>query len=82
MGTQCVLLLVSSLLSTGLAYNDYDYDYEDDGDPEGSGIYCEDGLVLPLWPQTRRGYLSTGDRFARGLIFYQPSKFLFSSLPA
>jgi len=32
-----------------------------------TGINCEDGLVVPLWPGT--DHMSMGDRFGRGLLY-------------
>jgi len=51
-----------------------DDDTEEDGD-EGdaaatdvnTGINCDDGLVIPLWPGTDE--MSIGDRFGRGLLY-------------
>jgi len=34
---------------------------------ESSGINCEDGLLIPLWPGTKN--MSLGDRFGRGLLY-------------
>ena len=32
-----------------------------------TGINCEDGLIVPLWPGT--DHMSMGDRFGRGLLY-------------
>jgi len=45
------------------------------GEPEGSGINCEDGLVIPLWPGTDD--MSPGDRFGRGLLYAVLMLYLF-----
>jgi len=34
---------------------------------ESSGINCDDGLLIPLWPGTDN--MSLGDRFGRGLLY-------------
>eukprot|EP00092_Neocalanus_flemingeri_P019103 GFUD01020693.1.p1 GENE.GFUD01020693.1~~GFUD01020693.1.p1 ORF type:complete len:936 (-),score=229.41 GFUD01020693.1:436-3243(-) len=34
---------------------------------ESTGINCEDGLIIPLWPGTDE--MSMGDRFGRGLLY-------------
>jgi len=50
-----------------------DDDTEEDGDEgdaaadENTGINCDDGLVIPLWPGTDQ--MSIGDRFGRGLLY-------------
>jgi len=50
-----------------------DEDTEEDGDEgdaaadENTGINCDDGLVIPLWPGTDQ--MSIGDRFGRGLLY-------------
>jgi len=36
-------------------------------DEENTGINCDDGLVIPLWPGTDE--MSIGDRFGRGLLY-------------
>jgi len=41
-------------------------DKKDAKDPS-SGINCDDGLVIPLWPGTDD--MSIGDRFGRGLLY-------------
>jgi solute carrier family 8 (sodium/calcium exchanger) len=45
-------------------------DPADDGEPKkevSTGINCDDGLVIPLWPGTDD--MSIGDRFGRGLLY-------------
>jgi len=42
---------------------------------EHSGINCEDGLVIPLWPGTDN--MSFGDRFGRGLLYIVLMLYLF-----
>merc|ERR1712106_796610 len=42
---------------------------------EGSGINCEDGLLIPLWPGTDD--MSIGDRFGRGLLYATMMLYLF-----
>jgi len=50
-----------------------DDDTEEDGEEgdaaadENTGINCDDGLVIPLWPGTDQ--MSIGDRFGRGLLY-------------
>jgi len=50
-----------------------DDDTEEDGEEgdaaadENTGINCDDGLVIPLWPGTDE--MSIGDRFGRGLLY-------------
>ncbi|XP_059471223.1 sodium/calcium exchanger 1 isoform X2 [Neocloeon triangulifer] len=42
---------------------------------ESSGTTCEDGLIIPMWqPQEN---LTTGDRFARGLVYFFAMVYLF-----
>jgi len=40
-----------------------------------TGINCEDGLVVPLWPGTE--HMSMGDRFGRGLLYGTMMIYLF-----
>merc|ERR1712106_1078807 len=42
---------------------------------EGSGINCEDGLLVPLWPVGDG--LAPGDRFGRGLLYATMMLYLF-----
>jgi len=64
-------MLLSLLVVGTFATEDNDNgeeDGEEDGEAEeGSGINCEDGLVIPLWPGTDE--MSMGDRFGRGLLY-------------
>merc|ERR1719197_717810 len=59
-------------------------DADDDGDDvedapaleeEPTGINCEDGLVVPLWPVGDG--LAPGDRFGRGLLYATLMLYLF-----
>jgi len=46
------------------------------GKPEEStGINCDDGLIIPLWPGTDE--MSMGDRFGRGLLYAVLMLYLF-----
>merc|ERR1711970_965725 len=42
---------------------------------ESSGINCDDGLLIPLWPGTDE--MSAGDRFGRGLLYATLMLYLF-----
>jgi len=42
---------------------------------ESSGINCDDGLIVPLWPGTDN--MSLGDRFGRGLLYSVLMVYLF-----
>jgi len=42
---------------------------------ESSGINCDDGLLIPLWPGTDN--MSLGDRFGRGLLYAVLMVYLF-----
>jgi len=42
---------------------------------ESTGINCEDGLIVPLWPGTDE--MSIGDRFGRGLLYATLMLYLF-----
>merc|ERR1719184_330385 len=42
---------------------------------ESSGINCDDGLLIPLWPGTDE--MSAGDRFGRGLLYATFMLYLF-----
>merc|ERR1711887_459899 len=55
---------------------------DDGGDGDGkeapkvsTGINCEDGLIIPLWPFTKD--MSAGDRFGRGLLYAVLMLYLF-----
>jgi len=66
----CMLLslLVVGTFATADDNDNGEEDGEEDGEAEeGSGINCEDGLVIPLWPGTDE--MSMGDRFGRGLLY-------------
>jgi len=68
-------MLVGLLMVGAFATEDEGGDEDADGDAEeggeeeeeGSGINCEDGLLIPLWPGTDD--MSIGDRFGRGLLY-------------
>jgi len=60
-------LLVVGTFATAEDNDDEKEDGDGDDEPEGSGINCEDGLVIPLWPGTDE--MSMGDRFGRGLLY-------------
>jgi len=61
-------LLVVGTFATADDNDNGEEDGEEDGEAEeGSGINCEDGLVIPLWPGTDE--MSMGDRFGRGLLY-------------
>jgi len=60
-------LLVVGTFATADDNDDEKEDGDGDDEPEGSGINCEDGLVIPLWPGTDE--MSMGDRFGRGLLY-------------
>jgi len=42
---------------------------------EGTGINCDEGLLIPLWPGTDD--MSSGDRFGRGLLYAVLMLYLF-----
>jgi len=42
---------------------------------KGTGINCDDGLLIPLWPGTEE--MSLGDRFGRGLLYATFMLYLF-----
>merc|ERR1719264_2200813 len=66
--------LMGALMSSALANGDEDDDGE--GPLEVStGINCEDGLVVPLWPVGDG--LAPGDRFGRGLLYATLMLYLF-----
>jgi len=61
-------LLVVGTIATAADDNDEDGEEgEDATEEENTGINCDDGLVIPLWPGTDE--MSTGDRFGRGLLY-------------
>ena len=53
----------------GATYKNNDYS------GNSTGINCEDGLVVPLWPGTE--HMSMGDRFGRGLLYGTMMIYLF-----
>jgi len=58
------LLVVGALAAEDAAADDVEVEEE----PKVStGINCEDGLLIPLWPGTDD--MSMGDRFGRGLLY-------------
>jgi len=46
-----------------------------DKEANATGINCEDGLMIPLWPGT--DHMSLGDRFGRGLLYIVLMIYLF-----
>ena len=52
-----------------------DEDDEEVGEVEATGINCEDGLVIPIWPGFEE--MSMGDRFGRGLLYIALMIYLF-----
>jgi len=61
-------LLVVGTIATAADDNDEDGEEgEDATEEENTGINCDDGLVIPLWPGTDE--MSPGDRFGRGLLY-------------
>jgi len=55
-----------------------DEDGEDDGEDgavEATGINCDDGLIIPIWPG--HDEMSMGDRFGRGLLYIALMIYLF-----
>jgi len=61
-------MLVGLLVVGAFASEDADAEAEGDDEPKVStGINCEDGLLIPLWPGTDD--MSMGDRFGRGLLY-------------
>jgi len=62
------------LLGTALAVEE-----DEAGDvavePESTGINCEDGLLIPIWPGHES--MSLGDRFGRGLLYITLMIYLF-----
>merc|ERR1719154_325432 len=70
-------MLVGLLVVGAIATEEADADAED-GDDElvvSTGINCEDGLLVPLWPGTDE--MSMGDRFGRGLLYATLMLYLF-----
>lgn len=77
-----LLALMGALLATAFAAEDPDDDGDDDGDDddeegeeENTGVNCDDGLLIPLWPGTDE--MSIGDRFGRGLLYATLMLYLF-----
>jgi len=72
-----VLALVGLLMAGALAQEGDDETTKDDEVPviESSGINCDDGLLIPLWPGTDE--MSAGDRFGRGLLYATLMLYLF-----
>jgi len=70
----CLVALL--LVGTVFAQED-DADDEDDEDVEdvASGINCEDGLIIPIWPGHEN--MAMGDRFGRGLLYITLMIYLF-----
>merc|ERR1719282_866378 len=70
----CLVALL--LVGTVFAQED-DADDEDDEDVEdvASGINCEDGLIIPIWPGHEN--MGPGDRFGRGLLYITLMIYLF-----
>ena len=63
------------LLGTTLAVEDDEDETVGVTEEESTGINCEDGLLIPIWP----GYesMSMGDRFGRGLLYITLMVYLF-----
>merc|ERR1712102_204635 len=69
--------LVSLLLVGAVFAQDDDADDEDDDEVAdvASGINCEDGLIIPIWPGHEN--MAMGDRFGRGLLYITLMIYLF-----
>jgi len=65
------MALLGALMATGFATESEEESGEDEAEAvvvdEGTGINCDDGLLIPLWPGTDD--MSMGDRFGRGLLY-------------
>jgi len=59
------LLVVGALAAEDAAADDVEV--EEEKEIVSTGINCEDGLLIPLWPGTDD--MSMGDRFGRGLLY-------------
>ena len=69
--------LVALLLVATVTAQEDDADDEDDDDETdvASGINCEDGLIIPIWPGHEN--MGPGDRFGRGLLYITLMIYLF-----
>jgi solute carrier family 8 (sodium/calcium exchanger) len=61
-----VLLVAGAFASEEAEEADAEGEIEPE-DKAASGINCDDGLLIPLWPGTKD--MSMGDRFGRGLLY-------------
>ena len=69
-------LLLLALMGALVASTWAEEEADDEGEEEEStGINCDDGLVVPLWPGTDD--MSIGDRFGRGLLYATLMLYLF-----
>jgi len=70
------LLLAGAIVNAEeVAGGDEDGDGEDAAPAVSTGINCDDGLIIPLWPGTKE--MSMGDRFGRGLLYAVLMLYLF-----
>ena len=67
-----LLALMGALMASTWAEEEADDEPEE---VESTGINCDDGLVVPLWPGTDD--MSIGDRFGRGLLYATLMLYLF-----
>jgi len=61
------LLVVGTIATAGDDNEENGEEETDAKKEENTGINCDDGLVIPLWPGTDE--MSPGDRFGRGLLY-------------
>jgi len=61
------LLVVGTIATAGDDNEENGEEEKDVKKEENTGINCDDGLVIPLWPGTDE--MSPGDRFGRGLLY-------------
>jgi len=61
------LLVVGTIATAGDDNEENGEEEKDVKKKENTGINCDDGLVIPLWPGTDE--MSPGDRFGRGLLY-------------
>ena len=67
-----LLALMGALMASTWAEEEAE---DDEHEEESTGINCDDGLVVPLWPGTDD--MSIGDRFGRGLLYATLMLYLF-----
>ena len=67
-----LLALMGALMASTWAQEESDDNHEE---VESTGINCDDGLVIPLWPGTDD--MTIGDRFGRGLLYATLMLYLF-----